>query len=65
MNKNDQIRKDSLIKTLCKAKEQAEVVLLYLTANNREMDDIFAARLTLEHIEISLEQLGAINREAV
>ena len=65
MNKNDQLRKDSIIKTLCKAKEQAEVFLLYLNANNREIEDIYAAILTLEHIDISLEQLGALNREAV
>jgi len=65
MNKHDQSRKDSLIKTLCKAKEQAETAVLYLTANNREVDDILAAKVTLEHIELSLERLGALNREAV
>ncbi|NOU63159.1 hypothetical protein GC096_03745 [Paenibacillus sp. LMG 31461] len=65
MNKHDQSRKDALIKTLCKAKEQAETAILYLSANNRDMEDIISAKLTLEYIEISLERLGAINREAV
>ncbi|MEC0269079.1 hypothetical protein [Paenibacillus anseongense] len=65
MNKQDQMRKDLLVKTLCKAKEQTETILLYLTANNRDMEDIFAAKEILGHIEISLEQFGSLNQEAV
>lgn len=65
MNKQDQMRKDTLIKTLCKAKEQAETILLYLTANNRDMDDIFAAKETLGHIEISLDRWRMIVRKNV
>jgi hypothetical protein len=59
MNKHDQNRKDALVRTLCKAKEQAEIARLYLTVNNRDEADIAAASLALEHIEIALEHLGA------
>jgi hypothetical protein len=59
MNKHDQSRKDALIKALCKAKEQADLALIYLNANNRDMRDICAVNDALEHIEIALEQLGA------
>lgn len=54
MEKYDQQRKNALIKTLRKAKEQAETVLLYLTVNNRDPEDIAAAGLVLEHLEIAL-----------
>jgi hypothetical protein len=57
-NRHDKQRREKLIQTLQKAKEQAETAVLYLTANNRNMDDIFNARLALEHIEIALEHLG-------
>lgn len=60
MNKHDQVRKDSLVKTLIKAKEQAETAKLYLTVNERDSEDIEAAALALEHVEIALEQLGAL-----
>lgn len=59
MNKHDQSRRNSLIKTLQKAREQAETAKMYLIANNREQDDIAATHLALEHIEIALEHLGA------
>lgn len=59
MNKHDQIRKDGLIKTLRKAKEQAETARMYLIANERDQEDIAAACLSLEHIEIALLHLGA------
>lgn len=64
MNKHDQNRKDELIKTLCKAKEKAENSLLYLTVNNRELEDISAAGLALEHVNIALEHLGALNSDS-
>ena len=60
MNKHDQSRRDALIKTLAKAKEQAETAKLYLVANNRSQEDIAAAHDALEHIDIALERLGAI-----
>lgn len=59
MNKHDQHRKDALIKTLCKAKEQAETARIYLEVNNRDQEDIFVAHDVLEHIDIALERLGA------
>lgn len=59
MTKHDQHRKNTLIRTLQKAKDQAEVLRLYLTANNRDPEDIATANLALEHIEIALEHLGA------
>ncbi|MCR8635765.1 hypothetical protein [Paenibacillus radicis (ex Xue et al. 2023)] len=59
MNKHDQIHKEGLIQTLCKAKEQAGAVKVYLIENNRDSEDIFAASLALEHVEIALEHLGA------
>ncbi|WP_308637701.1 hypothetical protein [Paenibacillus silvisoli] len=60
MNKHDQARKDALVKTLCKAKEQAETAKLYLVTNDRDADDVAAAALALEHVEIALEHLGAL-----
>lgn len=61
MNKYDQRRKDTLIRTLCKAKEQAETLQLYLVANDRNPEDIADANLVLEHIEIALGHLGSSN----
>ncbi|AZN43373.1 hypothetical protein [Paenibacillus albus] len=60
MNKHDQSRKDALIKTLIKAKEQAETAKLYLSVNNRDTEDIAAASVALEYVEHALEQLGAL-----
>ncbi len=60
MNKHDQSRKDALIKTLAKAKEQAETAGIYLSANNRDMEDIMNNNLVLEHIDNALEKLGAL-----
>lgn len=59
VNKHDQSRKDGLIRTLCRAKEQAETARMYLVANQRDPDDIAAVNLALEHIDIALEHLGA------
>jgi hypothetical protein len=60
MNRHDKARKDDLIKTLAKAKEQAETAGLYLTANNRDPEDIMTTAVVIEHIDIALEQLGAL-----
>jgi hypothetical protein len=60
MNKHDQVRKDDLVKALCKAKEKAETTKLYLVANDRSEEDINAASLALEHVDIALEHLGAL-----
>ncbi|MFD1954271.1 hypothetical protein ACFSL6_08795 [Paenibacillus thailandensis] len=60
MNKHDQARRDALIKTLVKAKEQAETASLYLTANNRDPEDIATAAVVIEHIDIVLEKLGVL-----
>ena len=62
MNKHDQRRKDGLVMTLSKAKEQAETARVYLIANEREMEDIADVSLALEHIEIALEHLGAARK---
>lgn len=59
MNKHDQSRKDALVRSLCKAKEQADTALIYLNANNRDMEDILTVNDALEHIDIALERLGA------
>ncbi|WP_157273374.1 hypothetical protein [Paenibacillus sp. oral taxon 786] len=58
MNKHDQSRRNSLIKTLNKAREQAETARMYLIANERDPEDIAATSLALEHIEIALSHLG-------
>lgn len=57
MNTYDQRRKDALVRTLQKAKEQAEIARMYLVTNEREPTDITAACDALEHIEIALERL--------
>ncbi|MDR9503390.1 hypothetical protein RI662_03620 [Brevibacillus agri] len=59
MNKHDQSRRNSLIKTLKKAQEQAATARMYLVANERDSEDIAATCLALEHIEIALSHLGA------
>ncbi len=58
MNKHDQTRRNGLIKTLKKAREQAETAQMYLVANERDPQDIASTHLALEHIEIALEHLG-------
>ena len=57
MNKHDERRKQALIRTLRKAREQADTAILYLGANDRDMDDIYRAVVALEHIGIALEHL--------
>ena len=59
MNKHDQQRKDSLINTLLKAREKAIIARMYLTANERDPEDIADANLVLEHVDIALDRLGA------
>ncbi|GIP38335.1 hypothetical protein J31TS4_16150 [Paenibacillus sp. J31TS4] len=58
LNIHDQRRKDALAKTLLKAKEQAHTTFLYLTANDRDPEQIAVLSLALEHIETALEHLG-------
>lgn len=58
MNKHDQTRKDRLINTLRKAKEQAETARMYLIANDRNQVEIADTCLALEHTEIALSHLG-------
>ncbi|CAM3745178.1 hypothetical protein COLU111180_06345 [Cohnella lubricantis] len=60
MTRHDQARRDALVKTLVKAKEQAETAALYLTANDRDPEDIMTTAVVIEHIDIALEQLGAL-----
>jgi hypothetical protein len=57
-NKYDRQRRDQLLKTLAKAKEQAENAALYLTANERPIEEVYAVEDALEHITIALEHLG-------
>lgn len=59
VNKHDKRRKDALVRTLQKAKEQAETMGLYLSVNEKDLSIINAASDALEHIEIALEQLSA------
>lgn len=58
-NRHDQARRDTLVKTLAKAKEQAENAHLYLVANERPFEDIAVVSDAMEHIDIALEKLGA------
>ena len=59
MNKHDKKRIEGLVKTLAKAKDQAGTAHMYLIANHRDPEDIATVSLVLEHIEITLEHLGA------
>ena len=63
MSKHDQRRKDALIKTLQKAKDQADTALLYLSANDRDLEQIADMTLALEHIEIALGHLEKISEQ--
>ncbi|MEF3313310.1 hypothetical protein PV433_30950 [Paenibacillus sp. GYB004] len=60
MNNYDQLRKDALVRALVRAKEKAEICRLYLVANDRDPDEIAAASLAVEHIEIALGHLGVM-----
>lgn len=60
MTRHDKARRDALIKTLAKAKEQAETAALYLTANNRDPEDIMTTAVVIEHIDVALEMFGAL-----
>jgi len=63
LSKHDQRRKDALIKTLQKAKDQADTALLYLSANDRDLEQIADMTLALEHIEIALGHLEKISEQ--
>lgn len=58
-NKHDLARKEALIQALSKAKDQADNALLYLTVNDRTVEDVDAAAEARWHIEQALERLGA------
>lgn len=58
VNKYDQQRKNALVKKLGRAKEEAENARLYLTANDRDLEEIANVSLAIEHIGIALEHLG-------
>lgn len=60
MNKHDQKRKEALINTLNKAREQAENCKLYLTARDVSLnaDNLVAITGAMAHIDEALEQLG-------
>lgn len=60
ISKYDQQRKDVLINTLIRAKERANTALVYLSANDRDPEEINAVNVALEHINIALEFLGAV-----
>ncbi|WP_281885648.1 hypothetical protein [Paenibacillus sp. YYML68] len=57
MNAYDKKRRAQVVKTLQKAKEQAENALLYLTANERSLEEIADIGLVIEHIENAIEVL--------
>lgn len=54
----DARRKEALVQSLLKAKDQAENAHTYLVENSRDPEEINVAALALEHIEIALEHLG-------
>jgi hypothetical protein len=58
MNKHDLKRKQNLILALNKAKEKASIALMYLTANDRDYEDIANVGLAAEHTAIALGHLG-------
>lgn len=57
MNKHDRDRINKLIKTLQTAEEQANNVILYLTAGESPQKQLWDAVLVLEYIQIALERL--------
>lgn len=59
MNKHDEQRKRDLIRTLVKAKDQAEIACAYLDVNEVNPEEAVNANLVLAHIDTALEQLGA------
>lgn len=59
-NKNDQRRKDDLVRALGKAKEKGELHRMYLIVNDRDLEDIATANLAIELIDNALEHLGAL-----
>lgn len=65
MNKHDERRKQALIKTLRKAKEQADTAYLYLDANSANFEDREPIAEALDHIEIVLEKLAGDSIDAV
>lgn len=60
ISRHDQQRKDTLIKLLHKAKEQAEITRLYLSEDEHAFEEANAVNVAIEHIYIALEYLGAV-----
>lgn len=62
MNKYDMARRDKLVKTLEKAKEQAEDAFVYLIAGGAPIEEATDMKLTIEQIEVTIERLkGMVN----
>ncbi|WP_078441239.1 hypothetical protein [Mycobacterium tuberculosis] len=59
MNIQDQRQKEALVSSLLKAREKAASTHTYLVVNDRDPEEINAARLALGHIDIALEHIGA------
>lgn len=58
-NRHDKRRKDQIIKTLHKARDQIETATLYLGVQEpRPMQEIYAMDDALEHVNQALERLG-------
>lgn len=55
---HDERRKKSLILTLERAKERAAETLLYMSAHDRDPEEMMNVRLAIEHIDIALGHLG-------
>lgn len=55
---HDDRRKQSLITALGKAREKANECWIYLTANDRDPEEIANMALAVEHIDAALKHLG-------
>lgn len=60
MNKHDQHRIDQVKRTLTKAKEQLEIVRLYLVVADPQDPIAIDMHDTEDYIDIALEKLGAV-----
>jgi len=58
-NRHDRRRKEQIIKTLYKARDQIETATLYLGVQEPQpMQEIYAMDDALEHVNQALERLG-------
>lgn len=55
---HDQKRKERLIKSLNKAREDADIAHVYLSANDGDPEDVMTASMVRQHIAAALELLG-------